>query len=66
MAGGERFIEKTVRFVEPMETARETRAHVEHGCGIGRQRHRLGGDELRPVLVSDTTEHVTAQEQQPR
>ena len=49
-----------------METPREPRADVERARGIGRQRHRLGGDLLRPVVVRDTTEHVTAKEQQLR
>ena len=62
----ERLTESGVRFLEAMKSSRDLRTDIECGCGLRRQRDRLGGDDFRPVMVRDTTKHATAREQQLR
>src|ERR1700745_4389088 len=66
MAGRERLIEKRVHFLEAMEAACQLRTGVERARAARRHPDCLSGDEFGPVMVCDTTEDVTPQEQQLR
>ena len=59
-------MESKVRVFEAMETSRQLRTDVERACRAGRRPNGLTGDEFRPIMVRNTTEDVTAQEQQLR
>ena len=66
MASRDRLIQSGVRLLEAMETRRELRTKVEGPCGTRRRGNCLDADGFRPVVVRDTTKHVTAHEQQLR
>ena len=67
MAGGQRFVEKRVCFLEAVEALREPRTQMKSRAGsIGRQCDRLFGDSFGTVMVRDAAEQVAAKKQQVR